>query len=112
MAKYLPDQCLDPFTFHSVMDAANAKYHLARVSICQTDNYILIHMVPIFSQFANSYMLNAKCYLFILLSLLQDVLAEIPSQVVQYMDRQGIKPGIPEVDVVQKRLRSFAFRDE
>jgi hypothetical protein len=46
------------------------------------------------------------------LSLLQDVLAEIPSQVVQYMDRQGIKPGIPEVDVVQKRLRSFAFRDE
>jgi hypothetical protein len=33
MAKYLPDQCLDPFTFHSVMDAANAKYHLARVRI-------------------------------------------------------------------------------
>ncbi len=32
MSKYLPDQCLDPFTFHSVMDAANAKYHLARVS--------------------------------------------------------------------------------
>ena len=31
MSKYLPDQCLDPFTFHSVMDAANAKYHLARV---------------------------------------------------------------------------------
>ena len=33
MSKYLPDQCLDPFTFHSVMDAANAKYHLARVRI-------------------------------------------------------------------------------
>jgi len=70
MSKYLPDQCLDPFTFHSVMDAANAKYHLAR-----------------------------------------DVLAEIPSQVVQYFERRGIRPGVADVNEVQRRLRSFAFKD-
>jgi hypothetical protein len=31
MCKYLPDGCIDPVTFDSVMDAANAKYHIAKV---------------------------------------------------------------------------------
>ena len=33
MSQYLPDGCLDPSTFHSVMEGANAKYHLAKVGI-------------------------------------------------------------------------------
>lgn len=32
MSKYLPDENLDPKTFHTVLDGANAKYHLAKVS--------------------------------------------------------------------------------
>ncbi len=32
MENYLPGECLDPKTFQSVMDGANAKYHLAKVS--------------------------------------------------------------------------------
>ncbi len=31
LAKYIPDGKLDPMTFHTVMDAANAKYYLAKV---------------------------------------------------------------------------------
>lgn len=42
---------------------------------------------------------------------LQDVLAEIPSQVVQYFERRGIRPGVADVNEVQRRLRSFAFKD-
>ena len=42
---------------------------------------------------------------------LQDVLAEIPSQVVQYFERQGIRPGVADVDEVNRRLRTFAFKD-
>ncbi len=38
-------------------------------------------------------------------------MAEIPSQVVQYMDRQGIKPGVPDIDTVQRRLRNFGIRE-
>ena len=111
MSKYLPDQCLDPFTFHSVMDAANAKYHLARV------------------RSRNSWIIDIPSP-FLLMSP-QDVLAEIPSQVVQYFERRGIRPGVPDVNVsikyqrrirattqifissqdVQRRLRNFAFKD-
>eukprot|EP00095_Tigriopus_kingsejongensis_P004026 maker-scaffold5_size1054832-snap-gene-2.8 protein:Tk04026 transcript:maker-scaffold5_size1054832-snap-gene-2.8-mRNA-1 annotation:"Copine-8" len=62
MNQFLPDRCLDPATFHSVMDGANAKYHLAK-----------------------------------------DVLAEIPAQVVQYMQRNGVKPGVPDVNAAMIR---------
>lgn len=57
LSKYIPEGKLDPVTFESVMDAANAKYYLAK-----------------------------------------DVLAEVPFQVAEYMDRNGIKPGVPDVD--------------
>ncbi len=68
MSRYLPDGCLDPATFHSVMDAANAKYHLAK-----------------------------------------DVLAEIPSQVVTYMQRNGVRPGVADVDAVGRNMQKFTF---
>ena len=32
MSNYLPAEALDPRTFQSVMDGANAKYHLAKAS--------------------------------------------------------------------------------
>ena len=41
----------------------------------------------------------------------QDVLAEIPSQVVQYMQRNGIKPGIPDIDVATRHFQRFNFND-
>lgn len=31
LSKYIPDGKLDPLTFQTVMDAANAKYYLAKV---------------------------------------------------------------------------------
>jgi hypothetical protein len=37
------------------------------------------------------------------------VLAEIPSQVVQYMQRNGIRPGVPDVDVATRQMQNFAF---
>lgn len=63
MSKYLPNGCLDPITFSSVMDAANGKYLLAK-----------------------------------------DVLAEIPYQVVQYMQSNAIKPGIPDLSIATRTL--------
>ena len=33
LSKYIPDGKLDPLTFQTVMDAANAKYYLAKVRI-------------------------------------------------------------------------------
>jgi len=66
LSKYIPDGKLDPLTFQTVMDAANAKYYLAK-----------------------------------------DVLAEVPSQVVEYMDRNGFRPGVPDV---QTALRMQQMR--
>ena len=33
LSKYIPDGKLDPLTFQTVMDAANAKYYLAKVLV-------------------------------------------------------------------------------
>ncbi len=41
----------------------------------------------------------------------QDVLAEIPSQVVQYMQRNGIKPELPDVEIATRSMQRFGFDD-
>ena len=43
------------------------------------------------------------------LGLFQDVLAEIPSQVVQYFERMGVKPGLPEIEIATRRFQNFQF---
>ncbi len=39
----------------------------------------------------------------------KDVLAEIPTQVVQYMQRNGIKPQLPDVDAATRIFEKFNF---
>ena len=86
MSKYIPDGKLDPLTFQTVMDAANAKYYLAKVIILGMKNWTVKNPA---------------------LLILQDVLAEVPSQVVEYMDRNGFRPGVPDV---QTALRMQQMR--
>ena len=40
---------------------------------------------------------------------LQDVLAEVPHQVSEYMTRKGLKPGVPDVSTVLK-VESMSIR--
>ena len=41
----------------------------------------------------------------------QDVLAEIPWQVVQYMQKNSIKPGVAEVEEATRSFQQFNFND-
>lgn len=80
------------------MDAANAKYHLAKVG-----NHKLL--------WRNGVSLNAIPDSNFNYVSFQDVLGEIPSQVVQYMQRNGIKPRKPHVDMVTRNFQKFNFND-
>ena len=86
---------MNPQMFQSVMESSDAKYMLAKV--------IIYHELRLKYDKISFFIINRTLILlmFIFLSF-QDMLAEIPIQVTEYMNERNFKPNIPDVSMAMK----------
>ena len=87
---------MDPLTFQSVMEGANSKYLLAKV--IKTYTILLVVEYYILVPVCDTALLIFLFYAFHT----QDMLAEIPFQVTEYMKDRNFTPNVPDVSMATK----------
>ena len=97
MSRYIPEGSMNPQMFQSVMESSDAKYMLAKVIIYH-ELRLKYDKIKFFSLIINRTLI---LLMFIVLSF-QDMLAEIPIQVTEYMNERNFKPNIPDVSMAMK----------